>query len=569
MNAAAPIGVSVRERVAGWPGPATRRRLAHGLLSVAVLLAAVAFVYRVQIANGFTRLFSDGFDGNIEVAILEHWYNVFRGRAAWDTTAYFFPHRGTLAYDDGYLLYGIPYAALRGASIDPLLAAELVHVAVTAIGFASFAACLRRIVGLGLLWSLFGAYLFTTANNIALQAVHAQLFAVSFAPLLALLLHGAALALRRGRTGRLLLLGGLAALLWGSWLMTGYYMAWFATFFGAAVALAWIALAPAALRRDWVQALRRHWRAAALVAGAAALATLPLLLLYLPKARTTGMHSFAETLAYGITPVDIVHLAPGNLVWGWLDRWLTGHFQPDPLVDVPHTDENMTGLPIGLLVLFAVGVVRVWRRDADRGALLRAVALATLVTWALTIRIGTVTPWQLVWALVPGAKAVRVVERYQILLDLPVITIAIAALAALARRWPAPLTGLVCALLAAEQVATWAPVVKDRPGELAFLRRVPQAPTGCRAFYVSRSRGESSPNPVVRLYTANVDAMMIAETRDLPTINGIATFGPPDWRALTPSEPGYRPWVESYALHHHLHGLCAIDLQHMAWTAAR
>jgi hypothetical protein len=189
-----------------------------------------------------------------------------------------------------------------------------------------------------------------------------------------------------------------------------------------------------------------------------------------------------------------------------------------------------------------------------------------LATWALTLRFGDATGWWLVWSAVPGAKAARVVARYQLVLVLPVIGLAVLALAAWARRLPAGAAAALAAVLLLEQANGYAPLFLDRPLELARLEAVPPPPAECRAFWVSAARAESRFGEAVDdPYNHNTEAMLVASVLRLPTVNGISTFNPPGWPAGWPGRPGYEAEVEAWAAAHGLTGLCALDLQRMAW----
>ncbi len=225
----------------------------------------VGVFFRNQIANGFTLLLGDRHDAVIALSIMEHWRNVLAGAAEWSRTAYFHPVPGTLGYNDGYLLFGLVYAAFREAGADPFLGGELTNMAMRAIGFLSMHAACRRVLGLSFGWSLLGAALFTLSNNLFIRASHAQLFSIGFLPALAVLLHGAGSALLGGRRGALLGWGAGFVLLFAALLMTGFYMAWYFAFLSGATFLAWLPIAGGAQRR----ALRRGFPRGAGAAGAA------------------------------------------------------------------------------------------------------------------------------------------------------------------------------------------------------------------------------------------------------------------------------------------------------------
>ncbi|SDC37769.1 hypothetical protein [Belnapia rosea] len=542
-----------------------RRALVVGLAAV----LALGLFFRHQIGNGFTLLLGDRHDAVIELAILEHWVNVLAGRSAWDRTDYFFPVPGTLGYNDGYLLFGLLQAGFRAAGADPFLGGELVNATMRLIGFLGTYALGRRAFGLDWGWALLGAVLFTISNNLFIRGNHAQLFSVGLVSVVGLLLHGMLAALLQRRWGAMLLWGAGFALGFAAVLMTGFYMAWYCAWFGGTLFLAWLLVAgPPARRRLWEAIRAGAWPLAGLALLAVA-AEIPFLLLYLPKAAETGMHPWADVLKHVPSLLDIIHVGEANWLWGWLVRALNGAFRPS----FPFWSELMTGMPPLLLLVFAAALVWLWRGGGEappaRVALLRALAIAVLVTWALTLQVGGVTGWSLVYRFVPGAKAARVVARYQIFLTLPVVVLAMAVLSAEARRLPRLAVAALCTLLLAEQLNGHAPLFLDRPLEAGRLAAVPPPPPACQAFYVSAARresrfGEEVDNP----YNHNTEAMLVAAVRHLPTINGISTFNPPLWPEANPGDADYLPQVRAYAAHWGVTGLCALDLQRFTWSEA-
>jgi hypothetical protein len=404
------------------------------------------------------------------------------------------------------------------------------------------------------------AALFTLANNLAIRASHAQLFCVSLAPGLAVLLAEAVRALLAGRRRALLGWGAGFVAGFAVWLLSGFYMAWYFVFFSTAALGCWLVLAGSEARRALWRASRAQALPLAGLGALAALLNLPFLLVYLPKAAETGMHAWAVVRHYTPSPLDMLNVGERNLAWGWLVRLLNFAFRPE----MPAWSEQMTGFPLALLALFAAAL---WRPAG--GAVVKALALATALTWLLTLRFGPVSAWWLVYEGFPGAKAARVVARYQIFLALPVTLLAVAALARLAPRMSRLSVGLLVALLLVEQLNGYAPTFMDRPHELARLRAVPPPPAACQSFYVTAARTESRfGEEVANVYNHNTEAMLVAEVIGLPTINGISTFNPPLWPDGLPGTPEYAAAVRAYATAHGLRGLCGLDLQRFSWSVA-
>lgn len=545
----------------------TRARTAALVAFAGVL--TVAFFFRHQILSGFAMLSGDRYDQVIEVTILEHWFNVLRGLEHWSETGYFYPFKLTLGYNDGYFLYGAIYSLFRAAGLDPYLAGECVSTVLLLVGFCGFYAAGRRLLDLRPGWAVFGAVLFSSGNNLFVQVHHAQLLGVCFVPVMAVLLDGALAALVAGRRARLLAWGCSAACFYAAWLLTAYYTAWYFAFFCTFAAAAYAALAGRAGMRALWQAARRQLAPLAAIGLVFVAAAVPFLTVYLPKARETGMHPYRGVSIYTLSLPDLLHVGQGNLLYGRLVAAVNGLIRPD----MPAWSERMTGFPPGLLLLFAAGLVLVLAAPRSpvpaRATALKAVAVATVATWALIFHVAGHSAWWFVYEGFPGARAARVVARYQIFLAVPVVAIAVLYLSSQSRRIAAPLLLLICALLAAEQVNTAPLVSVDRPHELARLRSVPPPPAGCEAFFAENARPEGLIPEWDGFYSHNVDAMLIAQIVHLPTINGASTFQPPNWRLTDPDRPDYPDRVRAYAEAHRVAELCALDLQTMRWSGPR
>ena len=70
------------------------------------------------------------------------------------------------------------------------------------------------------------------------------------------------------------------------------------------------------------------------------------------------------------------------------------------------------------------------------------------------------------------------------------------------------------------------------------------------------------------MYAHNVDAMLIAEYINLPTINGMGSFVPPDWKFDDSRASDYLSRVATYAEKHQIQGLCLLDVVNRTWTIA-
>ncbi len=545
----------------------TVRITTAALVALAGLLTT-AFFFRYQILNRFTLLTGNRYDQVIEVTILEHWFNTFRGLAHWSEMGYFYPVGKSLGYNDGFFLYGVFYSVFRAARIDPFLSGELVNVALKLIGFFGFYLAARRLLDLRPGWAILSSILFTLSNNAFIQSHHAQLLGVAFAPVMAVLLDETVAALLSGRRRHLLAWGAAAGCLYAAWLTTTYYVAWYFAFFGTFLCGAYALVAGPTELRVWWTAIRRNAAPLAAVGLIFLVATIPFLSVYLTKAHETGMHSYREAQIHTLTLPDLMDVGSGNLLYGRIVAFVNHAIRPN----YPAWTERISGFPPVLLLLFACGCLVSLAAPRtimpSRPNLLRATAIATLATWVLAFNVDGHSAWWFVYKLFPGAKATRVVARYQIFVTVPVVSIAILYLSASARKIVAPVLALVCVLLVAEQINTSPFMMLDRAHELAHLDAVPPPPADCKAFFTSSAR----PEPVLDdpdledFYNHNVDAMFIAEMVHLPTINGAATFHPTNWNLVAPGKPGYLDKVLRYAAAHHVTQLCSLDLKTLQWS---
>lgn len=557
----------------------SRRSFTFATLWLATFALALFVVFRVPIASGFDLGFGERGDALIEMTILEHWRNVWAGVSPWNSGFYFHPYANTLGYNDGYFLYGLSYSIWRTLT-DPFHADTLNILTFKAIGFVGAYALARRGLGWGRGAGLFVAAGFTIASNISLQAVHAQLQSVALLPVAMLLAIGCVHAEKGGRHGVARWMAVGLAVLMATWLMTSYYMAWFTIFSACLFVLCWAILSGHARPLAMLGLVRDHAATIAWGLGSFAVLILPFLAVYLPKLRETGGEGYYEMLGYLVTPViDMVNVGPDNYLWGWLFRPLLALVH-QVLPDDPALPgrvlrgEHEVGFPPLFCLLLVIGAWRVLRRHpVGKGAIpsiaWRAFALAMVVAWALTLQFWVASPWNLVFFLVPGAKGLRVVSRYQLWLTLPFLLIMVfawrARMAELLRNRPWWGVAIVV-LLMAENLSAETAAQLSRREQRAALDAIPPPPPGCASFYVVASRvGERTyiNAELNALYPHNVDAMFLAEQWRVPTIYGFSTFNPPDWNFGNPLRADYDGRVARYVARHGLRQVCRLDMRQL------
>jgi len=535
-----------------------------------VWLAAMLIALRDPVWSGFNLGFGDRADGIIEISLLEHWRNVLSGHSLWNMPIYFHPHPGTLGYNDGYFLYGLIYSFWR-MWFDPFVSDTLNAATFKTIGFVASWWLARRTLGWQAPVALLVAALFTICNSMAVHAVHAQLQSVGLVPVAMILAIGAGRAEAAGHRRRARLTGAALAVLMAAWLVTAYYMAWFTLWFACVFVLCWLVATGNWRPGKALALLKAHAATSAICFAIFAVAVIPFLTVYLPKAGESGGHGYWKMLGYLVTPIDLVNTGPDNLLWGWINGGmgaLLGLFAPDP--DLPRRvfgGEHESGLPVLLFVLAVTALWRVLRRRVPADPVLFAFAMAIAASWLLTLQLWIASPWGAVFHLVPGAKGLRVVLRYQIFLVLPVLLIVAAVyrhrlMALLAERRAIGMA--LVALLLAEQLNTGSAAQLSRSAYWTPLTTIPAPPAECRSFYAVQTRvGE----PLYRSaamhakHPHNDDSMLLAQIWRVPTLGGYSTFQPRDWVFTDPLKPDYDLRVGRYIAAHRLTGVCRLDMR--------
>ena len=550
------------------------------LRSLSVLLvgaAAIAIFFRAQIATQFQVAFGDRGDGLIEVAILEHWWNVLRGMTLWRNPLFFYPVKDTLGFNDGYLAYGIIYSAFRSFDFDPILASESTNICIKALGFLGCFVFLRYDLRRPHWIALTYASVFTISNNTYVNAYHAQLMSVSFVPWFTLVSFRLSLSVASERRLAIVAWGFAAASLTAIWLLTAFYTIWFTLFLGATMVFVFAVRLPLDVFRSQVSSLWREFLPVSISIAFLLFALIPFVLVYFQTSVETGMHPLSEALLYTPSPIDILNVGPKNLIFGGLDYRLAGYFG----ADFPLTGELVMGIPPVLLVLSVSGISVCARGDTLKHRWLFALGTAAILSWLVTIHIGEWSAWELVFQIVPGAKAVRAISRLDIVLMFPCVLLASEVAT---KIWDfacvrnVSSSRMLCRMtlatmgvaLVVEEVNLAGPLGLSRPAENHLIAAVTAPPKTCASFYaVSEQPGPPLGTPNVdAAYSNNVDAMFIAEVKGLPTLNGMASFYPSGWDLTRPRAVDYQRRVTAWIGRHHLRRVCSLDLGNGVWNDA-
>ena len=387
------------------------------------IIGALIF-FRWQIFSHFDLLFGDRGDTRLVMFIHEHVYRTLFAGSELLSPPFFFNQTHTLGYSDAFLLDQMVYVPLRLLGAEPLLALSLTAVVLSATAYCFFFLFLRRFYISVPLASL-AALIVTFPNNLYLVSLHFQLFAVYYIPIV---VYCALLAVvdLHARPLRACLLGSFAAGLYGLLFSTGYYVAWF---FG----LALLIFAPIAVFiarpqvRTWWSKRPKHAFALGLVVGLSFFAALSIFaVIYTPVLELGAARNFKEYLFYAPRLYDIVNVGRANLVWSGVIRAL--HLIPD---DRLGNAELFIALTPTVQILLLASVVLAfrpgfWPFDSS-GRISRAFVIAGASVYAmfflLVISVDNFSLFRVLYAIMPGANAIRVGYRDMVVATLFATTV--------------------------------------------------------------------------------------------------------------------------------------------------
>jgi hypothetical protein len=285
----------------------------------------------------------------------------------------------------------------------------------------------------------------------------------------------------------------------------------------------------------------------------------PFILVYLPKLKETGGQGYAAQQYWSLHYADILNYGDGSLLWGTLFGLIRDRFP-----DLMRPGEFQVGFTPDVLVLLCFVVFTVLALRANFPVWIRATVYALLISLILPVSVRGHSPWLLVNKLVPGANGMRVIARYYTFLAFPVCVLISIFFSKLWMKTPGTKFPIffVLSIACLGQVNIHKIVNLNVPAQMSIVDGAPPIPAGCNVIFAIHP----VPDPddfVSRRYRQNIQAMLLADRFGVPTLNGLATFNPPDW--AFESDPAYLQHVKGYIDKWHLTGVCKYDVKAKAW----
>jgi hypothetical protein len=463
----------------------------------------------------FAQIQNDLGDSRFVNYLFEHsWLWLLRNphhASFWDPQ-FFYPAPNVGAYAES-MLGGAPfYWVWRVVGFAPDTSFQLWLLLVSALNFAATYWLLRRPLRQGVIASCGGAFLFAFAASRINQTQHHQLFPHFFTVIAVGALWLALEDPQSARARRAIWVFGICCALQ---LYASIYLGWYLAFGLALAAL--LALPVGPWRTRLFALVRAQWRTIGL-AGVASLGLLSWMLFHYARAAgELGGAAWSEVTNMLPRAISWVHVGQ----YSWLYGWTTNL---GPFKDLPMDNEQRLGIGYATTALVLLGLFT--RR---RGAVALMALMLVITVAGASVYTGDFSPWHGVYAVVPGAQAIRAVCRIALALLLPASIGLARSLEWLTARgwWWAALP--LAALSAAEQGETTP--AYDKAANRADIHAVAQLvdPQKCDAFYFSPVQGE------LQYWKYQLDAVWAHVETGVPTINGYSRTGPRGWNLNEPN----------------------------------
>ena len=609
------------DRIAGFvrETTGTLRQVVSGAIRTAPILALslgyLSFVFQVFDARFWTAGIGEWLDPYFINFLLEHWSaSVF---ALSDPTSpdMYFPVRGTLGYSHGLVLY-VPFYMAARAFLHPFQAHNVMLFLVLETGIICLYFVFRTFLRLNVIESVLLTTFFFTSQNIinigtATWSQRASVFLIP--PMLLMLLA----------SRRTLILGALSGLLFTLLLTQEFYTGLFAAVFGAVALVAYSGIGRwSCLGRHlgtlWTRDPRMFPRVVlvlALVSGVwtcyvwmfhgVSLEVLnvritshdwrrPALLALVSVVTYTHVRGgFRRAVRFLLDNPWFLAVSLGAWVGGLVFLWIylgpyADHpaFPRDQLMNsfIPRDLGHWRGPLNFLRELGAYDTLRPFAFAAIVGVLtwvpwfnidrysrvcwLWLIGMSAFVL-AISASFGGFTLWTfLLLDRLPGLSAIRDPKRMVYVYELALVLATGFFLARLPARsvFRIGVSLLLVYLLVASPNRERFEFLRSNDMYDRWVAAPVAVDSSCRAFFIKRASAEYMSRSTHMWSLYNVDAMFVALSRALPTLNGYSAWVPDGWFLANPQEPGYTEAVDSWIARHDLHGVCEFDIDERTIT---
>ena len=538
------------------------------------LTVTLLLIYRDQILNGFEFLLGNNtYDNTIHTAILEHWFNVFKGINSWSEVNYFFPYSKTIAQTDAYFLISVFYIPFRLLEIDPYLSTELAGVCLKIFGFFFAYLFSRLVINFRHSYAILVAILFTLNNAMTIHGYRIQLATVAFLPLFAILLYLTIKYLTLNNRKLYLIFGSLFSFLFGLWCFTCLYASYFFFIFILLFLFVNIFLNFSGIV-FLAKQVKKFYLHSFFIAVTFAVSLIPFVTTFYPKSIESKPRSLDAVIYSTVRIEELMQVGQNNLFNYPVFQRFIGIISPNYMPDLNWEYHNM-GFTLTVSVLFILALVKFLRNFRTlKSNLVYQLGITSFMFMVLIINVFGKSLWLYVYNYFPGGKALGVISVSLIFLAFPIYIVVVYYISTTIKR-KLILLPIIALLVIGELNSP--PLKLDRRKEIEMNFTVSPPPITCNSFYVTGWDNQET-NPGYwewfnNQYAHNVSAMLLSQKLNIPTLNGMASFIPKDYdlvgpngTAFSPNSAEYKTRISKYIKDRNLDKVCLLDLNSKIWS---
>lgn len=552
--------------------PENIRKLTVQSIAAVILIFCELFFFRNVIGN--SQLFGDIGDGRLTNLLTEHWYNVLCGREKWNELCFFYPAENVLSYSDMLLGFGIFHSIFRLMGFNIYTAYKAAMMTIHVIGTAATYILLKKHLNTGTLWALFGTVAFSFSNAFSVAFAHTQLAAVSFLPIMLILLTEAMKNFSLRKKRNLYVCGFIAMFALTAY--TSWYTAYFTGLFFLIMLFVYMFLL--AMRRESILKWAKTELSAMgidilLYAGLFIVLFIPFLILYLPALKMSGGYGYPSEFLPEF--IDIANVTESNLMLGRLMKKMQ-------LEGRGLSPELHVGFSIVLLLMFAAAFINIMKhkrigrtdgkfRYGSRTMILRAAAITSVICLILPIKLSSngISLWFFVFKLIPGAQSIRAIARLFFWLGFPISVITAVCgkeIFSFIKNKKAYLAAAsaACLLLFVSNINIDG-VYSDWSTDALPVRfeNITPPPEDCEVFCIADDNYGDKPSLMYHL-----DAMEIANRFSVKTINGYSGQTPAGWDIWDITNMTYENNAKKWAADNGIENLYIYNVTANEWYPA-
>lgn len=522
------------------------KKLYFVYVCIALILGEIVYFITLFFGRKIMGINSDAILINL---LLEHWFDVFRGKADALTLRSFFPAVGSLGYTDALLVPGVVYSIIRAIGVDMFSAFDPALIIVHFFGVAVMYKTLREL-GCSYLLSFAGIFFSLWSCSFTQLSYHTQFFCISTVPLFFLAVVCFYKNRDKGMKKRLPW-AILATAAVGLTFLSAYYIGYFTALIIGIALIIFLLLDLKARFKALVELIKKNTGEIILYLLMQAVWVVPFLFIYLPVYGQTGGYNVAFSWTHAPDVYDILRTG-GYAPLEYLLSITLPSYLPDELVyllpnRIMETSCGWAVITVGLF--FGALIVLLGRKKKSLSDhMILSMIISVLLGHLMTCRYGEFFPWLYIGKILPGADSIRAIGRY-LGICTPFLSLILCVfikdnmnkLWGDNRKKEIIIMLILCVLVGISNQSER--YTRDDIAELEeSLAQVSAPPAECTEFFIIPIGME------VTIHDINMYAWLIADRFGLNTLNGYSGNSPLGWDFLKTDIREYYPnlvdWIE-------------------------